>query len=134
MKQLCSIMVTLVWLLVPMVSFAGHVSAAAIFAGCGDNSANGNTPVVCSEARGGEANPQNPVITLIKIAIDILSFIVGAAAIIGIVVSGLRFILANGEANAISAARSGLVFSLIGVAVVILAQVIVVYVLDKLKI
>ena len=45
----------------------------------------------------------------------------GAAAVIGIVVSGLRFILANGDSGSIATARSGLIFSLVGVVVVILA-------------
>jgi hypothetical protein len=46
-------------------------------------------------------------------------------------VSGFRFLTAGGDSNAAASARSGLIYSLIGVAVVASAQLIVIFVLDK---
>lgn len=62
---------------------------------------------------------------LIKTAVDILSYIVGIAAVIMIIVSGLRFVMAGGESQAVSGAKNSLIWAIVGIAVVALAQVIV---------
>lgn len=85
---------------------------------------------VCKEVSG--SSNTNPFIGIIKAAINIISIIAGIAAVIGIMVSGLRMILAGGNAESVASARSGLIYSLVGVAVVVLAQSIVVFVLNKL--
>jgi hypothetical protein len=77
-------------------------------------------------------NDTNPIIRILKAAILVISYIAGIAAIIGIVVSGFRLIVSGGDSNATASARTGLVYSLIGVAVVALAQIIVIFVLNRL--
>ncbi|MCL4358104.1 hypothetical protein M1512_04415 [Patescibacteria group bacterium] len=76
---------------------------------------------------------QNPVLRLIKDAIDILSFAVGAASIIIIIISAFRFITASGDSNALASARRGLLAAIIGIVIVALAQSIVIFVLDNIK-
>ena len=121
-------------LLVPALAVTSQAGAVDIFSNCGHNTA-GGTPDVCSEvsAQGANNGKNNPIVKIIKTAIDIMSYIVGIAAIIGIVVSALRMVTSGGDANAAASARTGLVYSLIGVAVTALAQTIVVFVLDKIK-
>lgn len=97
------------------------------------NACGGNSSSACTDAKKGQGSKTNPIISVIKVAIDVLSFIVGAAAVVGIVASGLRLILANGDSGSVASARSGLVLSLVGVVVVLLAQTIVAYVLDNVK-
>lgn len=77
------------------------------------------------------ASGSNPIVTAIRTAINILSIIVGVAAIVGVIISGLRLVLANGDSNAVSQARAALTYSLIGVAVAAFAQVIVAFVLSR---
>ncbi len=104
---------------------------------CGSGSANG-TPDVCTDISnqpgntdaGGNPTNQNPIIKIIKTAINILSFIVGIGAVIGIVVSGFRIITAGGDSQAVASARNGLIFSLAGLAVAVLAQALVALVLS----
>lgn len=84
----------------------------------------------CKEAA---ANTSNPVIHIISIIINIVSFVAGIAAIIALIVSGLRFMLSNGDSNSVAQARNGLLYALIGIGVVVLAQGIVVFVLNKIK-
>jgi Type IV secretion system pilin len=98
---------------------------------CGQDSANG-TPDVCTDAKG-QGTKNDPVINIIKVAIDILSFIIGIAAVITIVVSGVRMIFSGGDSQAVASARSGLIYALAALAVVILAQALVAFVLDKVK-
>jgi hypothetical protein len=78
-----------------------------------------------------KSNGTNPVIRILKAAINVVSYIAGIAAIIGIIASGLRLILAGGDANAAASARTGLTYSLVGIAIVAIAQIIVAFVLNR---
>lgn len=69
----------------------------------------------------------------IKTIINILSAAVGVIAVIMIIVGGLRFVTSGGNAEAVKSARSTLLYAVIGLVVVALAQVIVHYVLFQTK-
>ncbi len=69
------------------------------------------------------------VTNVIKAAVTILSIIAGAAAIIMIIVGGLKYITSGGDSNAVSSAKSTLIYALIGVAVAAIAQFLVHFVL-----
>ena len=120
-------------LLAPAVILTSHAGAVEIFSNCGSGSV-GGSPDVCGDvsAQGGNNGTNNPIVDIIKGAINIISIVVGIGAVIGIVLSGVRLITASGDANAIASARTGLVYSLIGVLVTALAQAIVAFVLDKI--
>jgi hypothetical protein len=87
---------------------------------------------VCPDVTKGATSGSNAIVDLMKTIIDVLSFIVGVASIIGIIAGGLRLILANGDSNGVASARSGLIYSLIGIAIVVVAQSIVAFVLNKI--
>ena len=133
MKRLFTTLLIFASLLAPSLAMAGQAGAINILPNCGTNSNNGK-PGVCSDYGGGNGSNTDPLITVIKAAIDILSYIIGIAAIIGLVISGLRFITASGDSSGVASARTSLVYSLIGVAIAVMAQLIVVFVLDKLNI
>ncbi|HVW23012.1 MAG TPA: hypothetical protein VHB51_00810 [Candidatus Saccharimonadales bacterium] len=123
-------------LLAPLVlatATVGQAAAVDLFQHCGKDSAGGN-PAVCQDvdSQGGDNGSNNPVIHTIKIAIEVLSWVIGIAAIIGVVVSGMRMALDGGDSSKVAEARNALTYSLIGVAIAILAQTIVVVVLDRL--
>ena len=101
-------------------------------ASCGDcASPVGKTTDYCREVAA--QNGANPVVKIIKTVINVISYIGGAAAIIALIVSSLRLILSNGDASSVTNARNGILYSLIGIGVIVLAQAIVVFVLDKVK-
>ncbi|MCL4357629.1 pilin [Patescibacteria group bacterium] len=62
---------------------------------------------------------------VIKTVVNVLSVLLGAVAVIMIIISGLRFATAGGNSNGISAAKSTLMWALVGLAIAVLAQVIV---------
>jgi hypothetical protein len=64
-------------------------------------------------------------------AIQILAWVVGIVSIVMILISGLRMITSGGDSNAVNSARSAILYSLIGVAIAVSAQIIVVFVLGK---
>lgn len=116
-------------LLFPLATPAiAQVSAVDIFPACSQNAASTN---VCKDA--GVKHTTNPITHTIGTVISILSYIIGAAAIIGIIVSSLRLITSNGDSNAVASARSSILYCLIGVLIAIAAQTIVIFVLDKIK-
>ncbi len=78
-----------------------------------------------------EGRATNRVENTVKAIINILTAIVGIAAVILIIINGLRFITANGDSNAIQAARHGVIYAIVGLVIVALAQVIVRFVLAR---
>ena len=68
----------------------------------------------------------------VKLITNILTTVVGIAAVISIIINGLRFIMANGDSNSISSARTGIIYALIGLSVAALAQVSVRFILSRI--
>lgn len=68
---------------------------------------------------------------LIKLIINIISVVVGVVAVIMIVFGGLKYITSGGESSNVSSAKNTILYAIIGLVVVALAQFIVRFVLDK---
>jgi hypothetical protein len=64
--------------------------------------------------------------------VDLVSFVAGAAAVILVVIGGFRFVLSNGEPEKAASARKTILYSLVGLAIVLLAQTIVSFVISKI--
>jgi hypothetical protein len=110
------------------VAISGQAAAVNVFQSCNDPAAASTD--VCNDAQNSTGNP---IIKIIKTAIQILAFLIGIAAVIGILVSGFRIMTAGGDSQSVASARSALIYSLVGLAVAALAQAIVAFVLDNLK-
>ena len=63
--------------------------------------------------------------SFIGAVVKILSYIVGAAAIIMIVWSGYKYITSGGDSNKVTTAKNTLIYALVGVFIAVLAQVLV---------
>ena len=70
---------------------------------------------------------------VIKASLNILSAVAGVAAVVVVVISGLRLITANGDSSSVASARSGLIYALAGLVIVAVAQAIVHYVLNRVQ-
>jgi hypothetical protein len=71
------------------------------------------------------------VSSVVRAAVAVLSYIVGAAAVIMIVVSGLRYISSSGDSAKVTTAKSTLIYALVGVAIAALAQLLVHFALNQ---
>jgi cytochrome bd-type quinol oxidase subunit 2 len=71
--------------------------------------------------------------SMIKIIVNIFSAIVGVIAVIMIIYGGVKYITSGGESGNISSAKNTIVYAVIGLVVVALAQFIVQFVLDKVN-
>jgi len=93
------------------------------------------TSTVCKENQSSASNDANPLFGPKGIITKILGWlvrIVGIAAVIGIIVAGIMMTFAGGDANQAASARSTITFSLIGLGIAAMAQVMVSFVISKL--
>jgi hypothetical protein len=65
--------------------------------------------------------------------LQIVFAILGALAVLMIVIAGLRFITAQGNPQETGKARSTIVYSVVGLIIALTAEAIVTFVLDKLQ-
>lgn len=63
--------------------------------------------------------------------LNILTYVVGAVAVIMIVVSGLMYVLSAGDSNNVSRAKNTLLYAVVGLVIAMLAQGIVAFVLTE---
>ena len=67
----------------------------------------------------------------VKTVTDVLLFIVGAVAVIMIIIGGIRYVTSNGDGNQVTAAKNTILYSVIGLVVALLAYAIVNFVLNQ---
>jgi len=76
-------------------------------------------------------NGSSSVGKLIRTIINVLSVVIGAIAVIMIIIGGFRYITSGGSAEGTKAARQTIVYAIVGLVVVALAQIIVHFVLNN---
>ena len=122
---------TVMTMLVPAV-----VPAAASAAGCnevsqniakGANQATGGTEVSCSDTGVSSDSIGKAAQGIVKI----FSIIVGVAAVIMIIYGGFRYITSGGDSGRVGSAKNSLIYAIVGLVIVALAQLIVHFVLNQ---
>ena len=68
---------------------------------------------------------------LIKTIVQVLSVIVGIAAVIMVIISGFKYITSGGDTNSIASAKNTLVYAIVGLIIVAISQFIVTFVLKR---
>ncbi len=68
---------------------------------------------------------------IVSQVINILSLAVGVVAVIMIIVGGFRYITSGGDSGNVTGAKNTILYAVVGLVVVALAQVIVRFVVDK---
>lgn len=88
--------------------------------------ANGAASTSCSPGSTG-----NSLAALATKVVNLLSIIVGVVAVIMIIVGGFRYITSGGESGNVSGAKNTLIYAIVGLVIVALAQFIVHFVLSS---
>lgn len=101
-------------------------AAGALDSACSQNNVNKDN-AVC--ARNGSQTTGNFVGTLV----NTLLFIVGALAVVMIIVGGILYAISQGNSSSVTQAKNTLLYSVIGLVVAILAYAIVNWVLHLFK-
>lgn len=94
---------------------------------CGGANLDAND-TTCDASTAGSTDKINNIITVV---INAFSLIVGIASVIMIIIGGLRYIISGGEAGNVTSAKNTILYAIIGLVVVALAQFIVKFVLAK---
>lgn len=74
---------------------------------------------------------ENSLSSVIKRIINIFSIVVGAVSVIMIIIGGFRYVVSNGDSNGVSGAKNTILYAIIGLVIVLFAQVIVRFVLTN---
>lgn len=121
-----------------LILFAAPIAATAtVSAQVSQNNINNN---LCSGSNGdltggstGNCGDQatSTVNHLVTVIINILSVVVGIIAVIMIIVAGLRYITSGGKQESVTGAKNTILYAVIGLVIVALAQIIVHFVLNK---
>jgi hypothetical protein len=77
---------------------------------------------------GGEAG----LTTTVQGVIRVLLFVVGVAAVIMLIIGGIRYILSGGDSQAAAAAKNTVIYAIIGIIVAVLAWAIVNFVFGRI--
>jgi len=120
MKKIKLLIISLVLLLTPVMIFATSQAALA------DANSDVKAGITAANSTGGPS-----IDAIIATGLNLFSFVIGVVAVIMIMIAGFRFITANGDANQVSGARTAIIYAIVGLAVVALAQIIVQFVLKK---
>jgi len=103
------------------------VGAIEVFEACDtQNTHSSNSPGVCG-AQDDELQP------LLKKIVNFLLYILGAVAVIVIIISGITFVVSGGDSSAVIVAKNRLLYAVIGLVVAIMAYAIVNFVLKSFK-
>ncbi len=70
---------------------------------------------------------------IIKLIINLFSLVVGVVSVIMIIIGGLKYITSGGDSGNVTSAKNTILYAIIGLVIVALAQFIVRFVLSKLS-
>jgi hypothetical protein len=79
----------------------------------------------CTTAEGGRVN------SVIATVVNILSAVVGVVSVIMIIIGGFRYVMSGGDSTSIAGAKNTIIYAIVGLVVVALAQIIVRFVLAR---
>jgi len=129
-KQLVASISMALLVAVPTLALAPSVGAQSIqdnvCKGVLSTTTDGGTD--CSEAEDGQS-----FAGLAKKIINIFSIVVGAVSVIMIIIGGFRYIISGGDSNGVTGAKNTILYAIVGLVIVIFAQVIVRFVLTNVK-
>lgn len=127
-------------LLVPLVALAVSVGAAGGVMAVAADECPAGTPIgndkltldAGSDCAKGTSQG-NDLQSVFKTVANIMLFLVGAVAVIMLIIGGLRYVTSNGDQNAVSGAKNTILYAIIGIVVAFLAFAAVNFVTDQLQ-
>jgi hypothetical protein len=109
------------------VAYADNVDKACVGAQMAQGKTEANATAACADPDLGSKLP-----AFINNIINILLFVIGAIAVIMIIVGGLRYVISGGDTGSTKAARDTILYAVIGLVIAIMAYAIVNFVLVRL--
>jgi hypothetical protein len=88
----------------------------------------------CVSAGANTADPGGKKVslgTLIKTVVNVLLYILGAVAVIMIVIGGIKYTTSNGDASSVTSAKNTIMYAVVGLIVALMAYAIVNFVIQQ---
>jgi hypothetical protein len=125
MKRFLSALAAIICLAMPLSASAAYnpLSAAC------SNGGQAKQSVACNTNGSNPISGPNGVLKKVTI---VIAFVAGVAAVIVIIVSGMRFVFSGGDAQKAASARSALIGALVGLVIIVSAESILIFVINKL--
>ncbi len=76
-------------------------------------------------------NASSRLSKILKIVLQLLSLVAGVIAVIMLIVGGLKYITSQGDAAGAASARNTIIYAVVGLVIVVFAQILVKFVLSK---
>ncbi|MFI5271284.1 MAG: pilin [Candidatus Saccharimonadales bacterium] len=86
----------------------------------------------CTGNKNQSSANNNPAITTLRNVTNIVSIVGGAASVIILLIGGMKYVTSDGDTNKITGAKNTIIYALVGLAVIAIAQVIILYVVNQL--
>lgn len=80
-----------------------------------------------------DGSSESTINSLIATIINLLSIAVGVISVIMVIVGGFKYVASNGDQAGVTSAKNTIMYAVVGLVVVALAQVIVNFVLSEIK-
>lgn len=93
----------------------------------------GGSQLKLSSGSCSDGGPTNKLNDLVANLVNLLTIIIGIVAVIMIIIGGFKFITSNGDSNRIASARQTIIYAIVGLIIVALAQFIVRFILSKVS-
>lgn len=132
MKKLNKILLSVLVAILAIIGISAPVTSYADFSGSQSQICTGIGTV---NGSGGcdNSGSQSTIDKIIAWVVNILTVIVGITAVIMIIVAGFRFVTSGGDSANVAGAKNTIIYAIVGLIVVALAQVIVHFVLTNIK-
>lgn len=86
---------------------------------------------VCKDVNTQSKSNKNPILNILKTALNIISYVAGIAAIILIVIAGITFMTSGGDPQSVSSARNTIIYAIVGIIILVVSQAIITFIIDK---
>lgn len=117
--------------LVGCFGFAMSSPASAAFSLFGEACGGNSDATVCQDARD-SGNPLWGSGSVVELVVNILSLIIGIAAVIVIIIAGIQYMLSTGDPTKVNNAKNAILYAVAGLVVAVLARFIVNFVISRL--
>jgi hypothetical protein len=140
LRKIKSFILSGIMLVTLSVPAALVVPAAVAFANCpgiGDQVAAGaqgattGGTITCDSSGASDTSTESTITNLAKEVVNIFTIIVGAASVFMIIYGGFRYITSGGSSEKVGNAKNTLIYAIIGLIIVALAQTIIHFVLSR---
>jgi hypothetical protein len=134
--MLKKVILSLALLLIPVFQFAPVVGAQEVTRQIQSGLCSGSNLQITENPNINSCNSGpngvDDVNRILRRIVNFLSALVGVVAVIMIIVGGFRYITSGGNDTSVTSAKNTILYAIIGLVIVALAQVLVRFVLDKI--